>query len=321
VDSRLVEKILITGCAGFVGSHLYRYLTGKGYEVTGIDNFMFPIRDWHKICGNIIYWDVAGKFSAEGGVFSALPFKERFDCLIHLAAQISVDYSLEEPWSSLHNNIVGTLNMLEYCRLTDTPMIYASSCEVLGSNQYPDRPMDESHPCNPASPYGYSKLIGELLCKSYYKTYGLKVNIMRPFNIYGPHQRESDYGGAIAKFTRRALNNQPPEIYGDGMQTRDYVYIDDIVRAYELAVNADFKGEPINFGSGREVTINELAELILKLTGRTGLKPVHVKPRPNEVRRSWCNPKRARELLGWEPKVTLEEGLRRYVEWRVKLEG
>ena len=318
VGLKLVEKILVTGCAGFVGTHLYRYLTRKGYEVTGVDNFSFPIKDWHKVCKHIIQWDVAGlyKVMAEGREVLALPFKEKFDCLIHLAAQISVDYSLEEPWSSLHNNIVGTLNMLEYCRLTDTPMVYASSCEVLGSNQYPDKPMDENHPYNPASPYGYSKLIGELLCKSYYNTYGLKVNIMRPFNIYGPYQRESDYGGAIAKFTRRALNNQPPEIYGDGKQSRDYTWIGDIVRAYELAIKADFKGEPINFGSGREITVNKLAELILELTGKTHLKPVHVAPRPNEVRRSWCDPSKAFKVLGWKAEVSIEEGLKRYVNWR-----
>ncbi|MEM2293298.1 MAG: GDP-mannose 4,6-dehydratase [Nitrososphaerota archaeon] len=315
----MVEKVLITGGAGFIGSHLLQHLSKKGYDVVGVDNFQNPVRDWTKL-KNVTQMDVTSlyKITAGGRELIALPFKEKFDAVIHLAATISVDYSLEEPWSSLYNNIVGTLNMLEYCRLTDAKMIYASSCEVYGSSQYGDKPMDERHPINPASPYGYSKYVGELLCRSYHQTYGLKVNIMRCFNVYGEGQRETDYGGAIAKFTARALSNLPPEIYGSGEQTRDYTYVADIVRAYELSLEADFKGEPVNFGSGREVKIKDLAELIISLCGKKGLKPVHVKPRPFEVMRSWCDPRKAYELLGWKAEVPLEKGLKKYVRWRRK---
>jgi UDP-glucose 4-epimerase len=313
-------KVLITGAAGFIGTHLSEYLISKGYEVYGVDNFSHHVKRGYEI-KNLIKGDVCSIYEyAVGGIeYLAYPWPSDVDVVVHLAAHISVDYSIEAPWRSLYNNIVSTLNILEFCRLYDAKLCYASSCEIYGSNQFPDKPMDESHPIRPHSPYGYSKYIGELLCRGYFETYGLKVNILRPFNIFGPRQREDDYGGAIAKFTRRALNNQPPEIYGDGLQTRDYTYVDDIVRAYELAINADFKGEPINFGSGREVSVNELANLILELTGKTNLKPVHTKPRPNEVRRSWCNPRKAKEVLGWEAEIPLEEGLKRYIEWRVKV--
>lgn len=311
-------RVLITGVAGFVGIHLYSHLRKKGYEVIGVDNFQHPVKGWHKVCKKVITWDITNmyKITVEGLETVAVPFQEDFDAVIHLAATISVDYSFEEPWSSLYNNIMGTLNMLELCRLKDAKMVYASSCEVYGSSQYGDKPMDEKHPINPASPYGFSKYIGELLCKSYYETYGLKVNIMRPFNIFGPYQREDDYGGVIAKFTRRVLNGLPPEIYGDGEQTRDYTYVEDIATAYELALKTDFKGEPINFGSGREISVNELAKLVIELCGRKDIKPVHVKPRPIEVRRSWCDASKAFSLLGWKPKISFEEGLKRYVNWR-----
>lgn len=314
----MAEKILITGAAGFVGSHLYEHLSKKGYEVHGVDNLLFPVKDWHKICRSLVNWDVTSlyRITSSGKEVVAFPFKEKFDAVIHLAASISVDYSLEEPWGSLYNNIVGTLNILEYCRLMDAKCLYASSCEVYGSSQYDDKPMDENHPIAPVSPYGFSKYVGELLCRSYYQTCGLKVNILRCFNIYGPRQRETDYGGAIAKFTARAVRGLPPEIYGSGEQTRDYTYVKDIVRAYELALEADFKGQPINFGSGREIKIKELAELIIRLCGRKNIKPVHVKPRPFEVMRSWCNPKKAYELLGWKAEIPLEEGLKKYIRWR-----
>lgn len=310
-------KVLITGAAGFIGSHLSEYLKEKGYEVLGVDNLQHSVKGWRTNCEDIIQGDVCNiyKYVLGGREYLAFPWKGDFDVVVHLAASISVDYSLEAPWSSLYNNVVGTLNMLEFSRLYDCKFIMASSCEVYGSNVNPEKPMDETHPLNPASPYGFSKLAGELLCKAYYKTYGLKVNIMRPFNIFGPRQDEGSYGAAIAKFIRRALNGEPPEIYGDGLQTRDYIFVDDILRAYELAINADFKGEPINFGSGREVTINKLAELILELAGKTDIKPVHVAPRPNEVRRSWCNPSKAYELLGWKAKIPLEEGLKKYIRW------
>lgn len=316
-----MKKVLITGVAGFIGSHLAKYLSEKGYEVRGVDNLSHPVKDWDKIVGPISVGDLCDiyKLSWVGKDILLSVYGAKFDVAVHLAAEISVDFSMQSPWKSLYNNVVSTLNMLELCRVNDAKMIYASSCEVLGSSQYGDKPMDEKHPYNPVSPYGYSKLIGELLCKSYYKTYGLKVNIMRPFNIFGSRQREDDYGGVIAKFTRRALNNQPPEIYGDGLQTRDYTYVDDIVRAYEMAINADFKGEPVNFGSGREVSVNELADLILKLTGKTHLKPVHVTPRRNEVKRSWCDPTKAKELLGWKAEIPFKEGLKRYIGWRGKL--
>jgi UDP-glucose 4-epimerase len=316
----LAKKVLITGAAGFVGRHLTAYLKNKGYEIVGMDNFQHPVKNWEEIASDVLYGDVTAisKYVIGDRVgILGFPFTETdFDVVVHLAATISVDYSLEDPWYSIYNNVIGTLNMLEFCRIYDIKLVYVSTCEVYGTLQYKDRPMDEKHPLNPQHPYGASKLAGEFLCQTYMKTYGLEVNIMRPFNIFGPYQREDDYGAVIAIFTRRALQGEPPIIHGDGNQTRDYVFVDDIVRAYEIAINEVFKGEPVNFGSGRETSINELADLVLKFTGRTDLKPIHGPPRPNDIRRSWCDASKAYELFGWKAEISFEEGLKRYINWR-----
>lgn len=305
-------RILITGAAGFVGIHLMATLAQK-HEVFGIDNFKHNVdpkilAEPYKIqYERIKYADCAVNFE------TASSFKD-LDAIIHLAAIINVDYSVEEPWQSLFNNIVGTLNVVETCRKWDLDMIHASTCEVYGSNISLKLPQSENHPLRPFSPYGASKLAGEKICESYTDTYGMKINILRPFNIFGSYQREISYGAAIAIFTNRVLSGDPPQIFGDGEQTRDYTYVPDIIQAYEIALEKDFGGTPVNFGSGQEVTINYLANLICELCGRSDLIPEHVAPRVKELRRSWCDVTRSYQF-GYKPQYSLEQGLKEYVEW------
>lgn len=237
------------------------------------------------------------------------------DFVIHLAAQIHVDRSIIEPDLTFDVNVLGTLKVLELCRRYDAKIIYASSSEVYGSAIY--TPMDENHPLESPHPYGASKIAADRLCYSYIKTYGLDVTILRAFNTFGPRQKDIGYGGAISIFIKRVLNNHPPLIYGDGNQTRDYCYIDDLVRAYELLIEYDKPlRDVLNVGTGKEIRIVDLANLIIKLAGKKDdIKPVHISKRPGEVQRLCANYNKIKSLLDWEPKVTLEEGLIRLIEW------
>ena len=308
-------NVLITGACGFLGSHLTRYLLEHDYDVEGVDNYAHPIAnlDWHPKLP--IKADVS-----KPDWYTDKDMQELIgncDVIVHLAATISVNLSVEQPALAVSNNIEGVLNVLEACRKHDLKCVYASSCEVYGSNAYPDRPIDEKHPLKPQSPYGASKLAGELLCQTYRKIYGLQVNITRCFNFFGPYQREDDYGAAIAIFTRRALNGESPIVFGDGKQTRDYTYIDDIVRAYDIAINNDFGDMPVNFCSGRETTISTLANLIIRTCGQAWgkVRCQYGPARRWELRRSWGDGSRALCEFGWKPEITLEEGLKKYVEW------
>jgi len=289
-------------------------LLEHGYSVEGVDNYAHPITDlnWHPKRPFKI--DVSKPDWCEAEYVK--DFVKDCDMIVHLAATISVNLSVEQPEMAVRNNIEGVLNVLEACRKHDLKMVFASSCEVYGSNFYPQISMDEKHPLRPQSPYGTSKLFGDFLCQTYRKIYGLQINITRCFNFFGPYQREDDYGAAIAIFTRRVLNGESPIVFGDGRQTRDYTYIDDIVRAYDIAINNDFGDTPVNFCSGKETSINELADLIIWACGKKGeIQRKYGPARKWELRHSWGNPSRALREFGWEPEISLEEGLRRYVEW------
>jgi UDP-glucose 4-epimerase len=238
------------------------------------------------------------------------------DVIFHLAAQIHVDRSYIEPQLTYDINVIGTQNVLEAAKLHDAQkVIYASTSEVYGSAQYV--PIDEKHPLNAPHPYGASKIAADRMCHAYIQTYGMDISVLRPFNIFGPHQRDVGYGGVISIFTRRVLNNAPPIIYGDGQQTRDYTYIDDAVKAYDMILNHKEQiMEPVNFGTGKEVSIIDLANKIINLCGvGDTIKPVFIDPRIGEVKRLIADPSRARDLLGWESEYDLETGLANFVKW------
>lgn len=306
--------MLITGGAGFVGSHLCEKYVKEGHNVLCLDNFLsgnlnnikhlLDYRNFKLVKGDIRDRDLLDKISV--GV----------DTIIHLAAQIHVDRSYIEPQLTYDINVMGTQNVLEVARFHDIKkVIHASTSEVYGSAIY--APIDEAHPLNAPHPYGASKIAADRMCNAYVHTYGMNIALMRLFNIFGPRQRDLGYGGVISIFIRRIINDVPPIIFGDGKQTRDYTYIDDAVRAYDLALKSKKNvTEPINFGTGREVTINEIAAKLIKLCGKEKtMKPVHTKPRIGEVKRLIADASRAKKVYGWTAKVDFDTGLERFVDW------
>ena len=307
-------KMLITGGAGFIGSHLCEKYTKEGHTVLCLDNFLSGNLN------NVRHLLDCRNFKLVKGDIRDFALLERImrdiDVVFHLAAQVHVDRSYIEPQLTYEVNVMGTQNILEVARLNDAKrVIYASTSEVYGSAQYV--PIDEKHPLNAPHPYGASKIAADRMCYAYIQTYGMNISILRLFNIFGPRQRDIGYGGVISIFTRRVLGNVPPIIYGKGLQTRDYTYIDDAVRAYDLVLNHNEPiTEPINFGSGREVSILDLANIVIEFCGKKGsLKPTHVESRIGEVQRLIGDATKAQKLLGWESKDTFEKGLKDFVEW------
>ena len=251
------------------------------------------------------------------------------DVVFHLAAQVHVDRSYIEPKLTYEINVMGTQNVLEIARIHDAKkVIHASTSEVYGSAQYV--PIDEKHPLDAPHPYGASKIAADRMCHAYQQTYGMNIAILRFFNIFGPRQKDLGYGGVISIFTRRVLSNIPPVIFGDGSQRRDYTYIKDVVNAYDLVLkNNGSLPEPVNFGTGQEVSIKDLAFKIIDICGKKDMiAPVFVEPRIGEVKRLIANASRAKSLLGWIPEYSLEQGLEDYINWyrqygfeeRVKIE-
>jgi len=309
-------RILITGGAGFIGSYLCEKYTKKGHTVLCLDNFLsgnllnvrhlLGYRNFKLIKGDVGDFDLLERIIRD------------VDVVFHLAAQIHVDRSYVEPQLTYEINVMGTQNVLEVARIYDVKkVIHASSSEVYGSAQYV--PIDEKHPLDAPHPYGASKIAADRMCNAYTITYGMDISIPRFFNIFGPRQRDIGYGGVISIFTRRVLNNIPPVIFGDGLQTRDYTYIEDAVRAFDIILSYESRLEPINIGSGKEVSIIDLANLIVDLCGKKGkIKPVHVEPRIGEVKKLIADTAKAKEILGWAAEYNLKEGLRAFVQWYKK---
>ena len=311
------KTILITGGAGFIGSHLCEKYCQEGHTVICLDNFMngnlanvrqlLNQRNFKLIDGDIRDLDLLEKIMPGVNV------------VFHLAAQIHVDRSMVEPGLTYEVNVLGTQNILEASRRYDIEkVIYASTSEVYGPAEYV--PMDENHPLKAPHIYGASKIAADRMCYAYIQTYAMNVYILRSFNTFGPRQKDTGYGGAISMFLKRVLSGMPPIIYGDGHQTRDYIYIDDIVRAYDSVFSYEKPiAGPINFGTGREVRIVDLANMIVDLCdGKSDVRPVHVETRPGEVQRLVADTTMAKNLLKWEPQYSLEDGLNILIDWYKK---
>lgn len=306
-------KMLITGGAGFIGSHLCEKYTKEGHTVLCLDNFI------NGSITNIRHLTSRGNFKLINGDIKDFDLLEKImpgvDIVFHLAAQIHVDRSVVEPKLTYETNVMGTQNILEAARMHDVEkVIHASTSEVYGSSEY--HPMDEKHPLNAPHPYGASKIAADRLCYAYIQTYGTNISILRLFNIFGPRQRDIGYGGVLSIFTRRVLNDLPPRIFGDGLQTRDYTYVEDAIRAYDLVLKYDKRiTEPINFGTGREVSILEIADMILDLCDKRDLEPIHVESRAGEVKRLIADASKAKNILGWEAEYDFREGLKKFIQW------
>ena len=306
-----MTKYLVTGGAGFIGSHLCEKLISLGHEVVCLDNFYN---------GNLN--NIRGLFNSqnflfvEGSILDKELLKEvtrGVDHIFHLAAQIHVEKSIIRPSETLQINIEGTKNLLDICKSNkNISMTIASSAEVYGES-YGEH--TESSPVKPQSPYAASKVSAEALCLSYFYTYGTDVRIIRNFNTFGPRQKSSGYGSVVAIFVKRALENKPLIIYGDGDQTRDYQYITDVVNGYLISENIP-KGEIVNTGVGEDFTINKIAELVIKIC-ESKSKVVHTDPRPGEVRKLLSNVDKIKKY-GHVNELSLEQGLRKYINWIVK---
>ena len=311
--------ILVTGGAGFIGSHTVDRLVAAGHRVVVVDDLRTGKRANLAHHGalrfaagspvELVVADVShGLFAPLAAVTAAHGPIAR---AIHLAAQVSVVHSLANPLVDVAVNYVGTVQVLEYARAAGVKKVaFASSAAVYGDT--PVVPVVEDAPCRPLSPYGVDKLASELMLGAYAATHGVAATPLRFFNVYGPRQDPSSpYSGVISIFADRARAGKPLTIFGDGQQTRDFVYVGDVARAVVAAAMADGgDGTAMNIGTGRETTVRQLAELIVGLAG-TGVAISHAPARAGEIVRSLAAVARVEATLGWRAEVALPDGLAR----------
>lgn len=302
---------MVTGGAGFIGSHLVERLLRENHEVICLDNFdsyynpEIKLKNIYPFMSNNNFTLVEGDI-LDKNVLQNLLIDVGY--IFHEAAQAGVRASVEDPMKAHQVNATGTLNILEAAMDTDVKkIIYASSSSVYGKIKY--LPFDEAHPNNPISPYGVSKLMAEEYCRVFNEIYGLNTVSLRYFTVYGPRMRPDL---AISIFTKRAMEDEPIEIFGDGTKKRDFTYIDDIVEANMLAIK---KGHgTYNIGSGRSISISELAEKIIKHT-ESNSKITYGNNSKGDAEQTLSNIERAKIDLGWVPRVDIEQGVRRYADW------
>ena len=307
------EKVLVTGGAGFIGSHIVDSLLAKDFEVTILDNLSSgKMKNIEQNLNKENLHFIKGDIRDGDAVKQAV---RDVDAVIHEAALVSVTRSVENPFPTNEVNVTGTLNLLKACLDSGIKrFIYASSSSVYGETE--TLPKKETLPPQPISPYAASKLAAENYCKAFYKVYGLETVSLRYFNVYGPRQTYGLYSGVITIFINRLLNDEPPIIYGDGTQTRDFPDVQDAVQASMLSLRCkNAVGEEFNIATGKQTTINQLAQTLLSLTGKTSLRPKHAEPRQGDIKHSYADISKAKRVLGYKPKITLKEGLNALVEW------
>jgi nucleoside-diphosphate-sugar epimerase len=309
------KNIVVTGAAGFIGSNLASELINLGANVIGIDNlFNGRIDNLENILENRFFHFYKGDIRDLSFLLDT--FKD-IDIVYHQAAFTSVPQSILMPESCNDVNVNGTLNILNAARKRDVDkIIFASSSSVYGDT--PTLPKKENMPRIPISPYGVSKLAGEGYMQAFHQVYGMKTVSLRYFNVFGPKQQNSPYSGVIAIWLGRIISEKDLIIYGNGEQSRDFTYIKDVVLANILAAKYDISGEIINLGAGSPIKLNDLANLMLKITKKEYLKIIHTDPRPGDILHSYADISKAKKLLGFTPKFTQEEGLKHYFNWFCK---
>ncbi len=300
-------KILITGGAGFIGSNIADRYLELGHEVVIVDNLVTGQRENIPSEARFYEMDIVEENLRQ--VFEA----ERPEVVSHQAAQMDVRKSVADPIYDATVNVLGSLNLLQNCiQFGVRKFIFASTGgAIYGEQDY--FPADEEHSLRPLSPYGITKLTTEKYLYFYQQTYGLTYTILRYANVYGPRQNPHGEAGVVAIFTTRLLKGQQPVINGDGLQTRDYVYVGDVVRANELALQAG-DNRIYNVGTGKETDVNTLFRLLRRIVG-VDTAEVHGKAKPGEQRRSVLDYSLIQKELGWNPSVSLEEGLRLTVDF------
>ena len=306
------DSVLVTGGAGFVGSELVTQLISDGHRVVVLDNLQngrrvnlaaLPDESYNLVVGDV----------RDAGVLAAVMSK--VSTVFHLAC-LGLRHSLHAPQANHDVNVIGTLTVLNAARAAGVHrFVHVSSSEVYGSARWV--PMSEDHPTEPSTVYGATKLAGESYARAFHRTYGLPVVIVRPFNAFGPRcHHEGDSGEVIPRFLLRALAGGPLIVFGDGEQTRDFTFVTDTARGIRLAATTDAAiGETVNLGSGRELTVNELARTIKEIAGRSDTPITRDAPRPGDVRRMCADSRRAQQLLRFAPTVDFEEGLSRTLNW------
>ncbi|MFN0159105.1 MAG: SDR family NAD(P)-dependent oxidoreductase [Bacteroidota bacterium] len=301
-------KILVTGGAGFIGSQIVDAYVEQGHQVSIIDNLSTG-RQWNiNPKAKFHHVDIRDAAQVEQ-VFRS----EKYDVLNHQAAQIDVRKSVSDPAFDANVNIIGVINLLEHAMRTGVrKVIFASSGgAIYGEQDY--FPADEKHPTRPISPYGIAKLTTEHYMFYYKAVHGLEFASMRYANVYGPRQNPEGEAGVVSVFTTRMLKNEQAVINGEGKQTRDYVFVGDVVKANVLALQTT-GSDYFNIGTGVETDVNALFRLLKKLTG-TKIEEKHAEAKKGEQMRSVLTPAKIEKALGWKPGVTLEEGLKHTVEF------
>jgi UDP-glucose 4-epimerase len=303
-------RYLITGGAGFIGSNIARECLSRGIEVRILDNFSTGHRsNLEDVLEKVEI--VEGDLRSYHIVKSAM---KEVDVVLHQGALPSVPRSIADPLTTNEVNVQGTLNVLHSALDQGVArVVYASSSSIYGNA--PHDVKSEELPVRPMSPYAVSKLAGEHYCQVFNKIYGLQTVALRYFNVFGPYQDpDSPYSAVIPIFVKACLEGKPPTIHGDGEQSRDFTYVDNVVHGNMLAARSDKAvGQVMNLACGNGVSINRLAAEVARLTGREDLEPVHAQPRAGDVRHSLADVSRAAQLLGYEPIVSFNEGLARTV--------
>lgn len=302
------KKIVITGGLGFIGSNLAAELAEKN-EVTVIDNFHTGQREIPHNLGKVRI--------VNGDVTNRSLLKKAFggnDVVFHLAAISSIMESSSDYVRANEVNINGTLNVLEEAKDGNLKVVFASSSAVYGDTKVV--PVSESTEPNPISIYGVAKLAGEHCCRIFHKSHGLPTVVLRFFNVYGPRQSPSSpYAALIPKFIHCAMDNKPLQIFGDGLQTRDFVFVKDVVSAMIKVAESDrCGGEIFNIGSGKEITVNAVADKIAKILGKK-LTVHRSAARAGEIKYSCADISRAKAMFGYEPKYSLDDGLSETIEY------
>ncbi|MBU3142318.1 dTDP-glucose 4,6-dehydratase [Clostridium sp. CF012] len=326
-------NILVTGGAGFIGRWVVKRLLEDGHRITAFDNLSNGgLENIEEFVGNNSFRFIKGDIQSQKTLDDI--FKEKFDVIYHLAASINVQDSIDDPRTTFFNDTVGTFNILEKAKIQmfgkngsmdgdgwvldskeDTypcKVVFMSTCMVYDAAD--DSGIDENHPTKPVSPYGGSKIAAENMVLSYYNAYKLPTVVIRPFNTYGPFQKTGGEGGVVAIFINNSLHERDINIYGSGKQTRDLLYVKDCARFVVMTgYSQEVNGELVNAGTGRDVTVNELAEIITK--ERVKINHVkHIHPQ-SEIMKLKCNYNKAKELMDWKPKFTLEQGIEETEQW------
>jgi len=306
------SEILVTGGAGFIGSHIVDRLLDEGFKVRVLDNLSRGDKK------NLVHHKNKKSFQfLEGDIRNFELVKktvEGVDAVIHEAALVSVTRSVENPLLSNEINVTGTLNLLKACVDAHVKrFVLASSCAVYGDTE--TLPNQEGVAPKPISPYAVDKLAAENYAKVFYDVYGLETVSLRYFNVYGPRQKYGPYSDVISNIVNRILEDKSIIIYGDGEQTRDFINVKDVVEANMLALTKrEAVGEVFNISTGEPITINKLTQTIQKIMDKTALNPVHDEPRSGDIKHSYGDITKARRNLGYEPKVQLENGLTELVK-------